>query len=126
MSMRRGRTAALLVALTLLSGLLTACSDDDKASADDPGTVSAAEAQTLLDTRATAVLDGDLTSFLATLDSSDAALVKRQRRYFANMQDLPLKTLQYTVLKSGWPTVLRATSWGDDVSVPQVRVATQL
>lgn len=80
----------------------------------------------LLDARAEAVRSGDLDAFVATLDPTDADLATRQRRYFANMQRLPLKTLRYTVLKSDWPAGLRDEGWHSFVSVPQVRVETQL
>jgi hypothetical protein len=88
--------------------------------------VSVADEQAVLDRRAAAIRDGDLEGFLATLDASDGRLVARQRRYFANLRQLPLESLRYTVLKSDWPAGLRAPQWGSDVSVPQVRVATQL
>ena len=123
----RGHRAALLVALTLLGGLLVGCSDDS----GDPvgartGTVSVAEAQELMDARARAVRDGDRAAFLATLDTSNKAMVKRQRRLFANLQDLPLETLTYTVLQADWPTPLLSPKWGENVALPQVRVTTQL
>ncbi|RNL64852.1 hypothetical protein EFK50_02360 [Nocardioides marmoriginsengisoli] len=114
-----------MVALCL--GMLTGCRDDsDPSDSATTGAVSADEAQQLLDTRSAALRDGDLKAFLATLDPTDNALLKRQRRYFANLQALPIETLDYTVLKSQWPHALRAGDWGAHVSVPQVRVATQL
>jgi hypothetical protein len=88
--------------------------------------VSAPEAQQLLNRRAEAIRNGNLVAFLATLDPTNADLLIRQRRYYANMRELPLETLRYTVLKSDWPGELRAKSWGKYVSIPQVRVATQL
>lgn len=117
--------------LALALGLAGAgCSEEPDAGllgAGSPtGRVSAAEAQDMLDTRAAALRTGDLEAFLGTLDVSDADLVTRQRRYFADMQRLPLGTLEYTVLKSDWPAGLRARSWSAFVTVPQVRVTTQL
>jgi hypothetical protein len=128
LSIRRGAPAALLLVLTLLGTAVSACSSGDGASAFGGGQapVSVADEQQLLDQRAAAVRDGDLKAFLGTLDTGDEKLVARQRRYFANLQELPLETLEYAVLKSDWPTGLRAPSWGSAVSIPQVRVSTQL
>lgn len=127
MSYRRGPGAALLVVLSLLGSLLVGCSSDDpEVIGGATGAVTAQEAQDLLDTRARALREGDRETFLGTLDVRDAKLVKRQKRYFANLQELPLATLDYTVLKSDWPAELRAKKWGADVVVPQVRVSTQL
>ena len=126
-SARSGR-GAVVIALVLLGCGLVGCSDDegDQSLLGDRARVSAAAAQQLLDRRADAVLDGDLKAFLSTLDPSDERLLARQRRFYANMRDLPLELLRYTVLKSDWPAQLRARSWGSSVSVPQVKVATQL
>lgn len=127
-STRSGWGTAVLALLISGSVLVAGCSDDG--TAIEPiatsGSVSAAEAQQLLDRRADAVLKDDLKTFLSTLDQSNPRLVARQRRYFANMRDLPLQVLRYSVLKSDWPAELRARSWGAHVSVPQVKVSTQL
>jgi hypothetical protein len=108
--------------------MVSACSSDDDAGALASGQspVSVTEEQQLLDQRAAAIQDGDLSTFLKSLDAGDAALVARQRRYFANLQELPLEKLEYVVLKSDWPAGLRSPSWGSAVSIPQVRVSTQL
>jgi hypothetical protein len=116
-----------IVGLALVVGLVAGCSSDDGASLLGEGsTPSPSDAQHVLDDRASAIKDGNLAEFLKSLDSTDKKLVGRQRRYFANMQRLPLETFEYDVLKSDWPAGLRAPSWGKDVSIPQVRVATQL
>jgi hypothetical protein len=122
-----GALAALFAVLAFLLGTVAGCSSGDRA-APAPGaeTVPVADEQRVLDQRAAAIRDGDLDSFLATVDSGDARLVARQRRYFANLQELPLEVLSFQVLKSDWPSGLRAPSWGDRVSMPQVRVSTQL
>lgn len=127
-SERRGGFAAAVAALVALVVVLAGCSLTGGApdSGTTTGNVSAAEQQALLDARSAAVLDGDLAAFMATLDPGDLALRARQRRYFANMQALPVRTLRYTVLKSDWPRGLRARTWDENVSVPQVRVETQL
>jgi hypothetical protein len=114
--------------LALMGTVVSACSsgDDSSALGDGQTAVTASQEQQLLDQRAAAILDGDLRTFLRTVDTGDAELVARQRRYFANLQELPLETLQYVVLKSDWPSGLRSPSWGSTVSIPQVRVSTQL
>lgn len=117
----------LLSGLVLVVGLLTGCSDDDDASLLGAGaTPSLADAQQVLDGRAAAVRDGDLEGFLASVDASDPKLVTRQRRYFANLQQLPLEEFDYDVLKAEWPDGLRSASWGGRALLPQVRLSTQL
>jgi hypothetical protein len=125
---RSAPAVLLLVALSLLGATVSACSSGDDANALGGGraAVSVSEEQQLLDQRAAAIRDGDLRTFLKGVDSDDEKLVARQRRYFANLQELPLETLEYAVLKSDWPTGLRSASWGAEVSIPQVRVSTQL
>ena len=124
---RAASLAALAILVGLLVGLLGGCSSGAGASLlGDQQTVSLTEAQQVLDARAAAIADGDLPAFLGTLDSTNQALVSRQRRYFANLRQLPLERLDYTVLKSDWPAGLRAAGWARDVAVPQVRVETQL
>jgi hypothetical protein len=122
----RGLVAAMLATLAL-TGLTAGCSSNHEASllGNDAG-VTRADEQHALDARAAAIREGDLKAFLAGIDTTDPALVARQRRYFANLRELPLHTLEYVVLKSDWPAGLRAASWGRDVAVPQVRIATQL
>lgn len=127
MVIRRGYGAALLVVVALVGGLLSGCSEKaNGALGNGTGPVTAAEAQQLLDVRAQALLDGDRESFLATLDQSNKALVKRQRRYFANLQELPVGTLAYTVLQAQWPAPLLSPKWGAEVSMPEVQVSIQL
>ena len=127
-STRSGWGTAVLALFLLCSELLVGCSNDSAPihTTAVTGSVSPAEAQGLLDRRARAVLRDDLRSFLATLDQTDPRLVSRQRRYFANLQALPVRRLSYTVLKSEWPAELRAKAWGARASVPQVKIATQL
>jgi hypothetical protein len=130
-SRSRGTLAALLtarlLALALVAGLLGGCSDDDGSSLlGDGSTPSPSDAQQVLDQRAAAIRDGNLAQFLKGLDTTDRNLVSRQRRYFANLQRLPLETLEYDVLKSDWPAGLRSPQWGKQVTMPQVRVSTQL
>jgi hypothetical protein len=125
-----GRLAVLLGLLALLGGLLSGCSDDGDASllgdGHQTGAVPFSVEQHILNQRARAIRDGNLELFLKTLDTSNARLVARQRRYFVNLRKLPLATFSYLVLKSEWPLALRAPAWGTGVSLPQVRVSTQL
>ena len=126
-STRRGDSAVLLVVLALLGTVLAGCSSHDDASLLGGGAhVSITDEQQVLDARAAAIRAGDLGAFLSGVDTSDTRLVARQRRYFTNLQELPLENLEYVVLKSDWPAGLRAPSWDAQVSVPQVRIATQL
>jgi hypothetical protein len=122
-----GRVAAIVVTLAL-AGLVGGCSSShhDTSLLGEHAVVSLADEQSALDARAAAIRDGDLAAFLKGLDTTDAGLVARQRRYFANLLQLPLQKLEYAVLKSDWPTGIRAPSWGAGVSVPQVRIVTQL
>lgn len=128
----RGVRAVLLAVLALpallLATLVSGCSSGDHTSllGDGGGPVTTAEEQKLLDQRARAVQDGKLEKFVAGLDHANAPLMARQRRYFANLRQLPLQQLEYTVLKSDWPTGLRAADWGAGVAVPQVRASIQL
>ena len=123
----RGVPAALMIVLVLMSTILSGCSDDDDASLLGPGqAVSLTEEQEALDQRAEALRDGDLKRFLQTIDTTDTQLVRRQRRYFANVQELPVAELHYDVLKSDWPAGLRSPGWGKQVSIPQVRLSFQL
>jgi hypothetical protein len=126
-----GRTSLRGVLVALVAGLAlvgpVGCSSDHDASLlGNRAVVSRADEQRALDARATAIRDGDLAAFLTGLDTSDAGLVARQRRYFANLRELPLEHLEYVVLKSDWPTGIRAPSWGAGVAVPQVRISLQL
>ena len=123
----RGAPAALVVVLAVVGTLLSACSDDDDASLLGSGQpVSQADEQQVLDERAAALHDGDLAKFLKTLNTSDRKLVSRQRRYFANVQELPVQTLDYDVLESDWPAGLRSPDWSSAVGMPQVRLSLQL
>jgi hypothetical protein len=125
---RSGWGTAVLALLVLCSGAVSGCSGHSAGivTTATSGRVSPSEAQRLLDRRSAAVHSGDLKAFLSTIDQTNPKLVARQRRFFANLHDLPVQTLSYTVLKADWPAGLRAAGWGTDVSVPQVKVATQL
>lgn len=122
---------AWLLVGVLGAALLGACSDDggDESllgNGQSGGLVTRADAQKLLDERAQAIRDGDLTAFLRGVDSGDQQLVARQRRYFSNLLALPLAAFRYKVLRSQWPLELRTPRWGSDVLLPQVQIITQL
>lgn len=57
--------------------------------------------QHVLDRRARAVRSHDLTLFLHTLDRSDHRLVRQQRRWFANVAQLPLERFRYRLTADG-------------------------
>ncbi len=129
---RRARLTAVLATLALL--WLTACggdSEDQSLLGDDQGArVTAVEAraqeQQILDQRVRAVLDRDLKLFLRRVDHDDPALMKRQRRYYRNLVQLPLATFRYRVLDQQWDGVALSESWGVDVHVPHVELSMQL
>ncbi len=129
---------ALAAALTPMAG----CTGGDRGDDGDPGarsTVSPAspaptidprfaQAQELLDRRAAAVLDGDLVAFLADVDDRDPVVVREQRRWFRNLQRLPVQTLSYTVGQEEWDPSAAAEPLRDepDLFLPQVEVRLQL
>lgn len=118
-----------LVALlgVLLAGLLAGCGTEDDGSALGDGTYEKRiEIQQLLDQRAEAVRRGDQRAFLDTVDRANPALVARQRRYFQNLQKLPITAFAYEVLEKTWPDVLADAAWGAEVFLPQVELAQQL
>lgn len=104
--------------------VLTGCSDDD---ADEvvPEAISSAQ-QRLLDIRDRAVRQGNRQQFMSTVARDDPAFVKRQRRWFDNVTQLPWKRFRSTVTERTWPDLLIDEAWGSDASVPRVRVVTQL
>lgn len=117
----------LLLVLALMCGLLAGCAPEDPGSALGDGSYERRnEVQALLDVRAQAVRDGNQRAFLDTVDRSNPGLVARQRRYFQNLQKLPLTTFEYLVLERTWPDVLADPAWGDEVLLPQVELAQQM
>ena len=93
---RGGITARLIVAALGL-GALQSCSlghHDDPPTRVVPTDVVAA-IQHVLDQRGRALVSGRQPAFLATINSADRALATRERRYFANLEELPLARLHY-------------------------------
>ncbi len=121
---RRTRLWAAALALLLGASLLAGCSGED--SSIGPEKISWVTAQSVLDVRARAVLDDDLDSFLSTIDTSDAGLLAREQRWFANVRQLPWQSFGYTVSESDWPSVLRGKDWPAGTVMPQVRFVSQL
>ena len=80
----------------------------------------------MLDQRAQAIRDRNLTAFLAHVDRSDPGLVRRQRRYFRNLVQLPLQTLRYRVQAGQWVGQRFLPRWGRDVRMPRVTLSLQL
>lgn len=122
---RRGWGAAVAVAAAL-AVLASGCSAQGDDGPSQTPQVSFAEAQQLLNARARAVRNGNLRAFLRSLDRQDPALVSRQRRYFRNLQQLPLGAFRYRVLESQWPDTLRGADWDPDTLLAQVRLVNQL
>jgi hypothetical protein len=90
-------------ALLLSAALLVSCSTTAQPSPaphERSGDLHRAE-QHLLDRRARAVRTHDLSLFLGTLDRGDRRLVRQQRRWFANVAQLPLERFRYRLTGDG-------------------------
>ncbi|MFE7225127.1 hypothetical protein ACFU7D_10115 [Nocardioides sp. NPDC057577] len=91
----RGATLAIV---TLLAG---GCAELPSAAPShppyEPTNADYAAIEVLLADRATAALAGDETAFLATVDARDQKLLDQQQTIFANMQQIPMKSLAYEV-----------------------------
>lgn len=125
------RLRASAAAASALLGLLTlvplgGCSHLDTAAPPRPShaQVLRTAEQRLLDQRARAVRTHDRALFLRGIDHRDHRFVRRQRRYFDNLTQLPLATFSYTVLSGHWAEPLERTAGSR--SMPRVRLAMQL
>jgi hypothetical protein len=106
---RRGegtRAAALVLGLLLTAGGCSLPFDEDPpshplAKPADPQV----EFRALLRDRARAIRRGDRAAFLRGVDEARPKLVARQRRYFANLQELPLQRFEYAVPDGGLTTL---------------------
>ena len=99
---------ALAGALVLVLGPALGASGCSLPFGDDPPPKSyaeqlepATELRGVLEARAEAVRTGNLTAFMAGVDATRPGFGRLQRRYFANLQELPLGTLGYTVPERG-------------------------
>ena len=97
-----GSPAALILLLVLMAPGLFGCSlpfGDDDSPSDPPDAVSELEDDlaAVLDSRADAVLTGNLTEFLDGVDSTRPKFLARQERYFLNLRELPLGVFVYTL-----------------------------
>jgi hypothetical protein len=123
-----------VAALGLLCGALVACSDDEPDQSllgkGDQNRVTAAQArvqeQRILDQRVRAVRTRNLSLFLRRVDHSDRGLMARQRRYYRNLVQLPLAQFRYRVTDQQWEGLAVPDRWGSQVSVPRIRLSTQL
>lgn len=82
--------------------------------------------QAVMDRRARALREGNLTDFAMDLDKSDPDFVAAQRRLFDNLAQLPLKVLDYEVEKDMWNTDYAEEQWESTASIPFVRERMQL
>ncbi|MER6145563.1 hypothetical protein ABT174_37025 [Streptomyces sparsogenes] len=95
------RAAALCLAAlcalpaTALTGCGAAPPPDDAAGRDGQAV------QRLLDRRAAAVRERDADAFLATVDRSSARYLAEQRRMFANLAAVPLRSWTYRLVDTG-------------------------
>lgn len=131
MKSRTTAIPALVALIALLLGLLAGCSDepDETAlgtSASEEVAALRMDAQRLLSQRARGIREDNLRLFMRGVDVTDVELVARQRRYFENLRQLPLRVFRYQLLDRIWPTVLARPAWGKDVFLPQIRLSTQL
>ena len=83
-------------------------------------------AQAVLDRRARALREGNLSDFAMDLDRSEADFVAAQKRLFDNLQQLPLQVLDYEVEKDTWNTNYAEDQWESTASIPFVRERMQL
>lgn len=104
----------------------TGCASDPTTAGRPSAADLVAEQQQVLDTRDRAVLSGDRKLFMSTVARDDQDLVRRQRRWFDNMTQLPWQALRHRVLPVAWPSVLRDEAWGADATVPQLELVTRL
>jgi hypothetical protein len=82
--------------------------------------------QKVLDQRARAVRQDNLRLFLRAVDKRDKAFVARQKRWFANLTQLPLERFAYRVQDTAWPAAGTKRWWGHDVRVPEVTQVMEL
>ena len=128
----RRSTAAFLAAGVLLA--LTGCGGHAVAPAHPVGAavggLDAQQVRTLeqrvLDTRARAVREHRPRLFLRDLDHADRGLMARQRRYYADLVQLPLQAFGYRVQADQWPDQRLLRSWGSGVAIPEVTQSIQL
>lgn len=83
-------------------------------------------AQAVLDRRARALRQGNLSDFAMDLDRSDPEFVAAQRRLFDNLAQLPLQVLDYEVERDKWNTNYAEDRWESTASIPFVRERIQL
>lgn len=110
----------ILVLLLVFCGAGCTLRDDEPAAQPGPDADTVSALQEALARRDRAVRRADERAFLAGVRATDAALVRRQRRYFANLEQLPLAAYRHTLL----PDSLTPEP-GGGVRV-EVRVAMQL
>ncbi|HEU4566390.1 MAG TPA: hypothetical protein VFR99_00045 [Marmoricola sp.] len=97
--MVRLRWPALVLAAAVLAGSCDTAATPPRP--DHPGHELHRQEQRLLDRRAEAIRRHDLALFLRTVDRSDHRLVRRQRRWFGNLVQLPLERFGYRLSADG-------------------------
>ena len=83
-------------------------------------------AQAVLDRRARALREGNLSDFAVDIDRSDPDFVAAQRRLFDNLQQLPVQVLDFEVEKDTWNTNYAEDKWESTALIPFVREHLQL
>ena len=99
---KRRVVAALIAGLVLasLQGCGLFADDAPEASSQVAPADVAPQLQAVLDARAAALRDHREQTFLATVDVSDRTLRARERRFFANLSQLPIARLDYELVLS--------------------------
>ena len=83
-------------------------------------------AQRIMHRREKAVHDKDERSFLATLDRSNTAMVRRQKMQFENLVEMPLQVFTLDALDATWPSDFASARFQDTAYIPYVQQRLQL
>lgn len=116
----------VVVLFVICVGLASGCAVRTAEAEPDWGGVKIAELQQLLDSRVKALREDDERAFLASLDETQPRLIKRQRRLFRNLRQLPWEEFSYRVLPAQWPELLRHPSWPRQTILPRIELRTKL
>jgi hypothetical protein len=142
-----GRLGSAVAAVTATLLLVAACTEvaepprePGRPSSDGSPTSLASRAQTALDAeerrhrladdimlaREQAIAGKDEQAWLAAVDPRNHALVRRQKRLFDNLVQLPLKTFTLEALDATWPSDFAAPRFRRTAYIPYVEQQLQL
>ncbi|NUR07782.1 MAG: hypothetical protein HOQ22_07180 [Nocardioidaceae bacterium] len=83
-------------------------------------------AERIMQRRERAVRDKDERAFLSTLDVSNTAMVRRQKRLFANLVAMPLRTFTLHATDATWPSGFAQDRFRATAYIPYVQQRLQL